>query len=279
MRNIHVTTVADRLLYGPDKPDLHLQSLAKTAATSPTDSAATSPTLASSSPTETDPKSKFSVTESVATSSIESEQSSPVAPTEGLHNSDQSATSSPTIANASPVDLPSKQHYYAREVEIGSPTSTSSAPAPTGETPTQHIGDGTNSSDSDVPSQSTRRNAHQLFRSWRSTWSPPPYAWHPTALQMRPLAGILGILVAIVCAVASLAVLLVSDGQATSDWYVSPAVLLAIITALANSAIALAYMEAVPVSFWYSMTRGRTVRSLERQWQISRSILYVSRIY
>ncbi|KAK5173051.1 uncharacterized protein LTR77_003173 [Saxophila tyrrhenica] len=97
--------------------------------------------------------------------------------------------------------------------------------------------------------------------------------WNPSVLQVRPLVGLLALCVTSSCVFASFAVLLVSDGQPVSDWPLSPAVSLAIITAAANSALALAYMEAVPISWWYSTTRGRSIRALERQWRVTRSIV------
>ena len=77
------------------------------------------------------------------------------------------------------------------------------------------------------------------------------------------------------CVFASLVVLLRSDGQAIDEWSLSPATWLAIITAVSNSAIALAHMEAVPISWWYSATHGRSIRALERQWQVTRSAVQV----
>ena len=55
----------------------------------------------------------------------------------------------------------------------------------------------------------------------------------------------------------------------------SPSTLLAIVTAVSNSAIALAHMEAVPISWWYSATHGRSIEALERQWKVTRSAFLV----
>ena len=72
--------------------------------------------------------------------------------------------------------------------------------------------------------------------------------WNPRMLQIRPLAGLAAICVTVVCVFASLIVLHRSDGQATTDWSLSPSTVLAIITAVSNSAVGLAHMEAIPIS-------------------------------
>jgi hypothetical protein len=68
--------------------------------------------------------------------------------------------------------------------------------------------------------------------------------------QVRPLAGILGLCVVIAVVLASLFVLVLSDGCPVDDWRIQPTVYLAINAAIANCGLALAYMEAVPCS-WY----------------------------
>ena len=118
----------------------------------------------------------------------------------------------------------------------------------------------------------TQRRPHPLISRWRRLWH-RPQAWRPTLFQVRPLAGFAGLCVAVGCIVGSLGILMVSEGQATDSWPVPPAVCLAIVTAVANSALALAYMEAVPISWWFSITRGRSIRSLEQQWQVTRSLI------
>ena len=72
--------------------------------------------------------------------------------------------------------------------------------------------------------------------------------WDPKILQIRPIAGITAICIVLGCIVASLAVLIVSDGQAVDSWPIQPTVYLAIVAAIANSALALARQEGVTVS-------------------------------
>ena len=239
------------------------------------ESEATSPTIANASPTVSNVKPTLSPTESEMTSPSTASDSIASSPIE-TQPSDSSTTSSPTLASPSPVDLRAKHQYTVHEVETSSPTSAeTNSDSDNDGPPTNQISTG-DECNPNAPAPSTQRQPHPAIQAWKSLWSRPTATWHPTAFQIRPLIGILGLCVAITCAFASLSVLMVSDGQPTENWPVSPAVLLAIITAAANSAIALAYMEAVPIAFWHSMMRGRTVRSLERQWQVSRSILYIS---
>lgn len=119
------------------------------------------------------------------------------------------------------------------------------------------------------------RPLHPAVAYWKALWHCERHTWSPRILQLRPFVGGFAICVIVGCVLASFAVLLLSDGQATADWSLSPSTTLAIITAVANSAVALAYMEAVPISWWYSATRGRSIRALERQWQVSRSSVMV----
>lgn len=100
--------------------------------------------------------------------------------------------------------------------------------------------------------RSTTRPPHPAVVLWKALWHPNQHTWNPRALQIRPLVGMAAICVTVGCVFASLMVLLRSDGQATEDWSLSPAIALAIITAISNSAIALAHMEAVVCSSDYS---------------------------
>ena len=72
--------------------------------------------------------------------------------------------------------------------------------------------------------------------------------WRPRFMRPRAIAGIAALLTVVACLFASLAILVYSDGQAASTWPVQPTVYLAIVTAIANSAIVLAKMEGTSVS-------------------------------
>lgn len=124
--------------------------------------------------------------------------------------------------------------------------------------------------DSNDRSQGLIRPLLRLKERWLPRY---PNTWTPTFLQLRPLAAIAGLIIAVLGLVASLIILTASDGRPTESWLIQPTVYLAIVTAIANSALALAFHQAAPVSWWYNASRGRTVRTLERQWQITNSFL------
>lgn len=75
----------------------------------------------------------------------------------------------------------------------------------------------------------------------------PHHEWRPTLLHPRPIVGFAALCVAITCVFGSLAVLKVSNESPVDRWPIQPTVYLAIVTAISNSAIALAWMEAQPV--------------------------------
>lgn len=97
--------------------------------------------------------------------------------------------------------------------------------------------------------RSDRSDLHPVVSRWQTMWRGPYATWLPTVLQQRPLVGITALCVTIGCIFASLAILVASDGQAVKAWSIQPTVYLAIVTAIANMSLALARLEAVPVSF------------------------------
>ncbi len=96
--------------------------------------------------------------------------------------------------------------------------------------------------------------------------------WEPGFFQLRPLAGLGSLAITIACIVASLAILLVSDGAPVTSWQVQPTVYLAIVTAISNAALVYARERAVPVSWWYHASRGGTIKSLQRHYEVSQSL-------
>ncbi|KAK3725481.1 hypothetical protein LTR37_000451 [Vermiconidia calcicola] len=161
------------------------------------------------------------------------------------HEQTSSSASSPTLANPSPVESEGKQYCKVTTEWIASRTTTRKSEKP----------------------------KNSGIAQWQTLWQKREATWHPTFLQIRPLVAIAALVTAIGCIFASLAILLVSDGQSVDNWPIPPSVYLAIVTAIANSSLVLAYTEATPVSWWYSISRGRSIRSLERQWQVTRSLL------
>ena len=87
----------------------------------------------------------------------------------------------------------------------------------------------------------------------------PEATWHPTIFNLRALSGIAGLCITVGCVFTSLIVLITSDGQAVESWPIQPTVYLAIITAVANSAIAVSRMEAVPVHYGPQFVHTGTV--------------------
>ncbi len=83
--------------------------------------------------------------------------------------------------------------------------------------------------------------------SWRPVRPQSRHVWHPTLFQTRPLVGLVALAVTVLCTLASLAMLVASNDSPVGTWRIQPNVYLAIMTAVANTAIALAWKEAVPV--------------------------------
>ena len=131
----------------------------------------------------------------------------------------------------------------------------------------------------DFPS-SKEPHPHLTSASSFSTLSNPPNRgygqkalWRPRFFQPRAFAGIGGLCITVCCVLASLAILVTSNGQPVDSWAVEPTVYLAIVAAIANSAVRLARFQAVPISWWYKTSRGGTVRALERHWEINNSVI------
>ena len=91
--------------------------------------------------------------------------------------------------------------------------------------------------------------------------------WAPSLFQIRPLAGLVSLGIAFICIFASLGILFASDGQFIDAWPIKPAVYLAIIAAITNTALQLARAQALPIDWWYSAYRGSTLRDLEQRWE------------
>lgn len=72
--------------------------------------------------------------------------------------------------------------------------------------------------------------------------------WDPKFFQIRPIAGITALCIVLGCIVASLAILIFSNGKTVDSWPIQPTVYLAVVAAIANSALALARQEGVTVS-------------------------------
>ena len=128
--------------------------------------------------------------------------------------------------------------------------------------------------DEDKATKVTRQQPSTRIPRWQALWKTSSFgahsgtSWFPTFFQISPLAGLVGLCVTIGCVFASLAILVVSDGQPIDSWAIEPTVFLAIVAAIANSALRLGRAQAIPISWWYKASRGGTIRSLERVWGI-----------
>jgi hypothetical protein len=108
--------------------------------------------------------------------------------------------------------------------------------------------------------KSSRRRATILLRTSR-----PGQLGTPSFFQIRPFTGLLALGIAFFCIFASLGILLASDGQFVDSWPIRPAVYLAIISAITNTALQIARAQAIPIDWWYSVYRGGTLKELEQR--------------
>ena len=65
---------------------------------------------------------------------------------------------------------------------------------------------------------------HALAIRWQELWRRPYATWHPTFFQIRPIAALLALCIAVGCVFASLAILMISDAQAVASWPIQPTV-------------------------------------------------------
>ena len=91
---------------------------------------------------------------------------------------------------------------------------------------------------------------------------------------LRPHLGVAALVIASCCVIFSLAILVSSNGKPVESWSVRPSVYLAIASAIANSAVAFAYTQAVVIAWWYKASKGATIRTLARQWEAGSSVFH-----
>ncbi|KAL2827133.1 hypothetical protein BDW59DRAFT_160420 [Aspergillus cavernicola] len=95
--------------------------------------------------------------------------------------------------------------------------------------------------------------------------------WRPGVFRNAPWLGLIALAMAIACAVATVVVLLSANGQVTSTWPsekhpLQLAVVLAILIALGNAALRLAFQEGVTNSWWVKMLKGGNLGDSHRYW-------------
>ncbi|CAG9982045.1 unnamed protein product [Clonostachys byssicola] len=95
---------------------------------------------------------------------------------------------------------------------------------------------------------------------------------HPSFLKSIPWAGMLGLVVTVLAAIAIIVMLKTADGKATDAWpsearAIQLSVILAILIALANSSLTLAFNEGAALAWWLKMLKGGNLDDSHRYWQ------------
>jgi hypothetical protein len=99
------------------------------------------------------------------------------------------------------------------------------------------------------------------------------HPWLSGFWRRMPTLAVLALLMVPLCAGADAVILYKSDGKEVESWKVSPSVLLAILSAVANVCLQFARSEGVVISWWRKALRGGTLRDLSRYWESGDSIL------
>lgn len=97
-------------------------------------------------------------------------------------------------------------------------------------------------------------------------------SWKPGFWARLPWAGLLSILGAVIATAATIAVLTSSNGKPTSEWPterfpIQPAVILAILTTVANALISWALYDGVVIAWWTKMLRGASLKECHNYWE------------
>lgn len=96
--------------------------------------------------------------------------------------------------------------------------------------------------------------------------------WNPNLVRRLPWLGLAAFLGALASAASSVALLVASDGKATSEWYIQPTVYLSISSTVTNLFLYLALSEGVNVAWWRRATReGTKLADLHRHWSYGNS--------
>lgn len=89
------------------------------------------------------------------------------------------------------------------------------------------------------------------------------YSWQPDAWTRLPWLGLLALAGALLCPCAAVAVLKVCDGQRIDEWRVQPTtVYLAILSALTNAFLRVAFAEGATITRWTKALRITSIRNL-----------------
>jgi hypothetical protein len=97
--------------------------------------------------------------------------------------------------------------------------------------------------------------------------------WASGIFRRLPYWGVLALVTVVLCAGADAVILLMSDGKEVDTWTVSPSVILAILSAVANICLRFALAQGVVIAWWRKALRGGTLYDLSRYWESGDSIL------
>ncbi|KPM46350.1 hypothetical protein AK830_g189 [Neonectria ditissima] len=100
----------------------------------------------------------------------------------------------------------------------------------------------------------------------------PGQQWQPTILKSLPWTGLFGLFICLSSVAATVAVLLSANGESTDswpneEWPIQLAVVLAIIIAIGNAGLTMAYNEGVTLSWWIKMLKGGSLADSHRYWE------------
>lgn len=103
--------------------------------------------------------------------------------------------------------------------------------------------------------------------------SGPKNPWKTTAISRLPIPGFAALLGALLGVVASIAILMGSNGQPTQSWSLQPTVYLAVASAVTNIALHFALTEGVTVAWWRRASEEDTsIGDLHRHWSYGNSL-------
>lgn len=93
------------------------------------------------------------------------------------------------------------------------------------------------------------------------------HPWNTGFIQRIPYAGVLALFAVILCAIADAVILWKSNNQEVDSWSVSPSVLLAILSAVANICLQFARSQGVVIAWWRKALHGATLNDLNCYWE------------
>jgi len=95
-------------------------------------------------------------------------------------------------------------------------------------------------------------------------------------LQRIPWLALASLLFVLACMGASVAIIIISDNQTVASRTIQPAVQLAILAALSNVALGIAFSEAVVVTWWTSAANGASLEELHYIWNRGEGLTFFS---